>query len=118
MSPLLSPLAETQSPSPTVPYPCNGVLDVHVHGVVERIMCAREGAHAYSLSKLILRASRREICNAERLCTDGSRKQLLRSDGDGLLCLLYVYRMGSITPCTMHVHIEDAASCSLTATCA
>ena len=82
-------------------------------------LCVHVKALMLSLArKLILRASRREICDAERLCTNGSRKQLLRSDGDGLLCLLYVHRMGSITPCTMHVHIEDAASCGLNATCA
>ena len=51
--------------------------------------------------KLILRASRREICDAERLCTDGARLlEQLRSDGDGFLCLLYVHRVGSMTPCT------------------
>jgi len=41
----------------------SGVLDVHVHGVVECILrCARIGAHTLSLAgKWILRASRRDL---------------------------------------------------------
>ena len=41
----------------------SGVLEVHVHGVVERILCARTvGAHVLCLArKLILRVSRRDL---------------------------------------------------------
>ena len=41
----------------------SGVLEVHVHGGVERILCARTvGAHVLCLArKLILRASRRDL---------------------------------------------------------
>ena len=49
--------------------------------------------------KLILRVSRREICDAERLCVYAPTElEQLRSDGDGFLRLLYVHRMGSMTP--------------------
>jgi hypothetical protein len=69
--------------------------------------------------KLILRVSRREICDAERLCVYAPTElEQLRSDGDGFLRLLYVHRMGSMYDDAMHVHIEDAALCGLTAACA
>jgi hypothetical protein len=64
--------------------------------------------------KLILRASRREICDAERLCTDGARAVAFRRRRFPLLA---VRAQGGLDD-AMHVHIEDAGSCGLTATCA
>jgi hypothetical protein len=76
----------------------SGVLDVHVHGVTERIMCARR------CSCCVLQRSWSCVPHVKRSVTlNGyapTELEQLRSDGDGFLCLLYVHRVGSMTPCT------------------
>ena len=54
----------------------------------------------YSLDQALSALRRARACTPHGIQNRPRELEELRSDGDGLLCLLYVHRMGSTPPCT------------------
>ena len=60
----------------------------------------RPGFRCYSLDQALSVLRRARACTPHGIQNRPRELEQLRSDGDGLLCLLYVHRMGLTPPCT------------------